>query len=212
MKMIGLLGGTFDPVHKGHLSIAKQAINMLALDELRFIPLNIPPHRQPTIASAQQRLAMLELALEDQVEMIIDTRELENNAISYTIVTLQSLRRDFPETSLILLLGDDAFAKIDSWKNWQQLLDYAHIVTIKRKGDSEEFIPYTVRTWMNNYSINNSEQLHETNHGQIYRLEIEPVATSSTQIRHHLQHNLPVTELLPARVIDYIHAQHLYQS
>ncbi len=212
MRTIGILGGTFNPVHHGHISIAQQALSRLALDEVRFIPLNNPPHRNQPLATAGQRQDMLELTISDLPDLVLDTRELASDNISYTIDTLQSLRNDHPGTSLILLMGDDAFAKIDGWKDWHHLLDYAHIVTIKREGDSEELIPYTVSNWMNKYIINDSEQLHDESHGHIYRLEIEPIATSSTQVRHRLDQRLSLEDLLPEKVIDYINTHHLYQS
>ena len=212
MKKIGILGGTFDPVHLGHTHIAQQALQKLILDEIRFIPVNIPPHREHTVATAEQRRTMLELAVKEQNHMVVDTRELENARTSYTIITLRSLRSEYPEASLVLLMGDDAFSKIDRWKDWRRLPDYAHIATIRRDSDPEQHTPHAVSNWMKQYLSDDPARLQDSHHGYLYRFAIDPVAISSTQIRRKIKQGRPVDALLSPAVMNYVHAHHLYQS
>jgi len=125
-KPLAILGGTFDPVHIGHLNAAWEAAELLDAD-VRLMPANVPPHRPPPIASAQQRAAMLRAALQGQSRLALDTRELEREGPSYTVDTLAGLRAEQDDRPLILLLGEDAFAALPSWHRWRELFDLAHI-------------------------------------------------------------------------------------
>lgn len=211
MTAIGILGGTFDPVHLGHIFVARQALTRLMLDQVRFIPVNIPSHRDRPVATAEHRLAMLKLAVADQVNMLVDTRELDNADVSYTIISVRSLRREYPTGPLVLLMGDDAYSKIDGWKDWRQLLDYVHIVTIKREGASEADSVYNGTDRMKKHLTDNPAELLDSRHGRLYRLENDPVAISSTRVRQQLKRGAVADGSLPQAVIDYIRAHDLYQ-
>jgi nicotinate (nicotinamide) nucleotide adenylyltransferase len=135
--MIGLFGGTFDPVHYGHLRSALEVKDSFGLDEVRIIPCAKPPHRKQPEASATMRLQMLELAIKNQPGLKIDTRELDRHKLSkltpsYMVDTLKSLRQDFKDASLLLFIGSDAFKHLTGWHQWQQLFDYAHLVVLTR--------------------------------------------------------------------------------
>jgi nicotinate-nucleotide adenylyltransferase len=125
---IGLLGGTFDPVHNAHLRIALDVLEQLQLAEMRFIPSRQPPHRAQPGASPEQRLAMLQRAVQGQPGFIVDERELRRSGPSYMVDTLCSLRADFSETPLCLLLGLDAFRELHTWYRWQTIPELAHIL------------------------------------------------------------------------------------
>ena len=123
MRSIGVLGGTFDPIHNGHIRLALEVHNKLKLHTIKLIPANIPPHRSTPFASANNRKKMVELAILNQKNLSIDLREIENKNISYTVNTLISLRTEFPNDALFLIVGEDVFNMIDTWKNWQSILN-----------------------------------------------------------------------------------------
>ena len=133
--MIGILGGTFDPVHFGHLRLAVEMYQDLGLQEVRLVPCRIPPHRNAPQASPEQRLAMLRLAIEHELGLRVDQRELQRDGPSYMVDTLQSLRDELgPDTPLSLILGMDAFDDIDTWHRWEELIQLAHFIVIQRPG------------------------------------------------------------------------------
>lgn len=152
--MIGLLGGTFDPVHHGHLRIALEAKEALGLTEVRFIPCRQPPHRGDASATAQQRLDLLRLACGDMPGFAVDTRELERPGPSYMVDTLASLRAERGDEPLCLILGWDAFLGLPGWHRWQNLLDYAHLAVVQRPGSTdrvgwvEPSLPIELARWV----------------------------------------------------------------
>ena len=132
MRCIGVFGGTFDPVHFGHLRTAYELLVRLELAEVRFVPCAVAPHRRQPITDSATRVRMLEAAIADVPEFVIDTRELERAGPSYTVDTLESLRTEYPDEALCLLLGMDAFLGLPGWHEWERLLDLAHIVVANR--------------------------------------------------------------------------------
>ena len=134
--MIGIYGGTFDPVHYGHLRTAMEIKTRLNLDQMRLIPCKQPPHRPQPAAASESRWQMLQLALADSDGLIPDSRELERGGPSYMIDTLISLQQDFPGQTLLLVIGLDAFAGLTAWRQWQQLFDHAHVAVMTRPGYS----------------------------------------------------------------------------
>lgn len=133
MKLIGVLGGTFDPIHFGHLRMAQELYDALGLNEVRFIPAANPPHRHQPVANAGQRAEMVALAIAGNPMFKLDIRELERGDTSYTIDTLQSLRDEVgKDASICLLLGSDAFCKFDTWHRWDEILDLSHIALVER--------------------------------------------------------------------------------
>lgn len=132
--LVGLFGGTFDPVHIGHLRTAFELKVRLDMDRVHFIPAAVPPHRPQPTASVQLRVRMLEAALASEPDMILDRRELEREGPSYTIDTVRSLRAEFPGHGLNLLLGMDAFLGLPEWRDWERLLDLVNLVVARRPG------------------------------------------------------------------------------
>ena len=139
--MIGIFGGTFDPIHYGHLRPAQEAMQKLALAELRFVPAAQPPHRPPPLASAAQRLAMIELAIRDLPGFRADDRELQRGGLSYTVLTLESLRAELGNTPLCLLVGADQFRNFETWHRWQEIPDLVHLVVLNRPGTAAGALP-----------------------------------------------------------------------
>src|SRR5262245_12412890 len=131
---LGLFGGTFDPIHYGHLRTAFELWQALGLAEVRFMPTGSPPHREQTHASAGHRLAMVKAAVAGQPAFTVDDREVRRSGVSYSVDTLAELRAEHPDRSLCLLLGMDAFLGLPNWHRWRELLDLAHIVVAHRPG------------------------------------------------------------------------------
>jgi nicotinate-nucleotide adenylyltransferase len=131
---MGVYGGSFDPVHLGHLRAALEVQQLLELDEIRFLPSGRPPHRDAPEADDALRLRMLAAAIGDQPGFVVDERELQRRGPSYTVTTLETLRADFPETSLLLIVGMDAFLGLPDWHRWQELFELAHLVVAHRPG------------------------------------------------------------------------------
>ncbi|HET7396320.1 MAG TPA: nicotinate-nucleotide adenylyltransferase [Gammaproteobacteria bacterium] len=134
MRRIGIFGGTFDPVHLGHLRPALEILDALSLDQVRFIPTGMPPHRNMPVASAVLRLAMLKAALADESRFHVDEREITRTQPCYTVDTLAELRREYPGAALSLIVGMDAFLGFPAWHQWQRLFELAHVVVAHRPG------------------------------------------------------------------------------
>lgn len=132
--MIGILGGSFDPIHIGHLRLALELYEDLGLQQVRLIPSGLPPHRAPPVASPTQRLYMLKAALIDAPGLYIDERELARSGPSYTIDTLTSLRAELGGVPLCLILGMDAFLSLNTWRRWREIITLAHIIVAQRPG------------------------------------------------------------------------------
>ncbi len=212
MKPIGLLGGTFDPIHFGHLRLALEMIQRLDLQELRLVPLHVPPHREPPNATAEQRYAMLQIAIADDDCLHVDKRELQREGVSYTIDTIRSLRNETRNTPICLLLGMDAFKSIDTWHQWEELLTYAHIIIADRPGTSLPNEVSTIKELVDEHRIDDYLLLHQNQVGKILHIPIPMLDISSTHIRQQISKQNNVRFLLPDAVIDYIHANHLYQD
>jgi nicotinate-nucleotide adenylyltransferase len=212
LQPVGILGGTFDPVHNGHLHLATTFLETLNLAELRFIPLNTPPHRTAPFASAEQRLEMLGLAIENQPDMKIDDCEIRRGGISYTIDTLKHLRKILDKTSLCLLMGMENFNTLNHWRQWRSLSNYAHIVIADRPGSNNKLTNNEMKNFLDDNITQSVETLHQQPAGLIMQLDIPMLDISSTQIRNNIQTNLKSDSLLPNKVLDFIQAHDLYKS
>ncbi|TDG12520.1 nicotinate-nucleotide adenylyltransferase [Seongchinamella unica] len=208
---VGVFGGTFNPVHYGHLRSALELCELLGLDHLALMPCAQPPHREAPDCSAEQRAAMVELAVRDEPRLRCDRRELAREGLSYTVLSLEELRSELgPGCSLSLVLGCDALLKIDSWFRWQELLELAHIVVIARPG---WHFPATgpVADWLAAHRTDDRAVLRHRTHGHILVEELRPLAISSTEIRDLLRAGRSPRYLLPAPVLDYIEQGQLYR-
>jgi nicotinate-nucleotide adenylyltransferase len=211
---LAILGGTFDPVHYGHLRLAADVRDALAPIDVRLVPAGDPPHRDAPRAPARDRVAMLMLALDEFPGLALDTREIVRAGKSYTFDTLCALRAEAPQRPLLLLVGADAFRGLPTWHRWRELFDVAHVVVIPRPGLSlDDLPPALARPWRER-RIADPGPLRETPAGSIY---VQPVAAqpiSSTAIRALLAREGPrsaeLAGLLPAAVLAYIETNRLY--
>lgn len=210
-RRIGLLGGTFDPVHIGHLRSALEVAELMGLDELRLVPSARPPHRETPQVSAAQRLAMVELAVASEPLLTVDERELLRDKPSFTYDTLESVRGELAEDDqLFLLLGWDAFCGLPGWYRWQELLGYCHILVLQRP-DADSEPPEALRDLLAARSVTDPQSLAGPG-GQISFIWQTPLAVSATQIRQLLAQERSVRFLLPDTVLAYIHTHGLYRA
>lgn len=206
---IGILGGTFDPVHFGHLRPALDVAEQLSLEHIRLIPSAEPPHRAEPVATAQQRVALLQLAIKNNPRFVVDDRELHRKGPSYTVDTLYSLKQEFPESSFYLMLGTDAFLGIQSWQEWNQLIELAHIVVMQRPNETLT-MPADLEQWYQQYLANEESQYKLA--GSIIPVTVTQLAISASQIRNQLAEGESPQFLLPDAVISLIEMLGLYQS
>jgi nicotinate-nucleotide adenylyltransferase len=211
--MIGVLGGTFDPIHDGHLAMARFARAQLDLSKVLLIPAGFPWQRQPR-ASAEDRLHMAELAVVQQPFIEVDAREVRRPTPTYTLDTLEELHASYgSDQPFCLILGSDAFLNLPTWKEWTRVLELAHVVVLCRPGFDlpVEHLSLPLReAW--DARQGSVAELQNSPGGRMIRLEMPPVPISSTQIRHALAHSLSSLEgLLPPPVLNYIETHHLYR-
>jgi nicotinate-nucleotide adenylyltransferase len=209
-----LLGGTFDPVHYGHLRLAADLARALAPVEVRLVPARDPPHRGAPAASAAQRLAMLRIALARFPGLEVDTRELGREGKSYTVLTLDALRREMPHRPIALVLGADAFLGLPQWHRWREVLDLAHVIVVERPGVElaiDDLPPQLRDEW--HRRVCRDAAWRQRPAGAIVPEQVSPQAISSTAIRAALARDDPaaVRRLLPPDVLAYIEANRLYR-
>ena len=210
-RRIGLLGGTFDPVHIGHLRAAIEVGERLNLDELRLIPSARPPHRATPQVSAQQRLEMVQLAVRELPGVMVDDRELQRERPSWTIETLESLRSELGQAArLHLLLGWDAFCGLASWHRWSEILEFCHLVVLQRP-DADSELPDVLHNLLAARAVGSASALRGPA-GQILCIQQMPLAVSATAIRRRLGEGRSIRFLVPDAVLDYIHAHGLYRA
>jgi nicotinate-nucleotide adenylyltransferase len=194
---VGVFGGTFNPVHYGHLRSALELVEQLSLEQLRLMPCAVPPHREAPLCSAEHRAAMVELAVRE--------------GPSYTLDSLLELRAELgAERSLCLVMGCDALLNVRSWHRWQELLEYAHIVVLARPGwqlpgEGE------VANWLATNRLDDRRLLAQRAAGGIVLEELRPLDISSTEIRKYLKEGRSARYLLPEPVLEYIRQHKLYQ-
>lgn len=206
--MIGVYGGTFDPIHYGHLRTALEVCQSLNLQEMRMIPCRVPAHRDTPGVSAEQRFAMLQLALQEQSQLVADQRELEREGPSFMVDTLQSLRDEHPDTALVLCLGYDAFAEIERWHRWQDLFALAHVLVLTRPGYQAQ--PMSV--FLQQRFKQSTHVFADQRAGSLSFFKVTALDISATAIRQYLAQGLNPRFLMPDAVIDYIHQHQLYRS
>lgn len=206
--MIGIYGGTFDPVHYGHLRTALELKEIFDLDQLRLIPCAQPAHRSSPLSSPEMRFQMLTLAVKNQPDLIVDRRELEREGPSYMVDTLRSLRAENSHTGLMLFMGTDAFQGIMNWYQWQALFDYAHIVVITRPGYQLPVLSGVLAE----KKIQSVDELKKTLAGYLFFQSVTQLDISASKIRQQIEKDGNPGYLLPDCVISYIEKNTLYKN
>ena len=208
-KLIAYFGGSFDPIHLGHLATARELAEYFALARLVFLPAALSPLKQQSL-TREHRVAMLKLAIEDDSIFALDEQELHRPQPSYTIDTLRSLRIQYEtQQPLAFIMGMDSFLSLPKWRDWQQLTDFAHLIVVARPDYDAQFST-ELQAWLNNRRCNDRLLLEYQPHGLVYFVATHPHAVSSTDIRARLALGQNTSATLPARVAAYIQQHHLY--
>lgn len=202
--MIGIFGGTFDPIHNGHLHVAQQVLDLVALDQVHFLPCAIPVHRSVPYESAENRLRMIELAIANQEQFRLNTLEMRRDGKSYMVDTLREIKAGYPGHTICLILGADAFNQIKGWKSPREILRLAHLIVCRRPEvtlDNAIFSDHWVEA---------SASLGDSTESSILALEINENPCSSTRIRDMLEAQTAEIQCLHPDVYEYIQDHHLY--
>ncbi len=213
---LGVLGGTFDPVHVAHLRMALELGESLGLGQIRFIPAGTPSHRDAPTVEGRHRMEMVRLALAGNPFFEADDREVRRNGISYTFDTLTELRADFPDRPICLLLGADAFSALTTWHRWKELFELAHMVIAHRPGyplnEMRASLPAELREVCLQRLVPDAGVLKISRAGSILTREITALDVSATRIRKLLAQGRSARYLVPDPVLHYIARNHFYKD
>jgi len=192
MKKIGILGGSFDPVHNAHIKIAQKAIERLKLDQVLFVPCHFAPHWEgKKVLPVKHRVAMLKKVLKEKSGCLLSLIEIKRKGISYTIETLKALKKEYPKgTKFYFILGSDSWSQLPTWKNFKSLIKLSEFVVFNRKGTPFRQSNVAIRTT---------------------RLRMKPIEVSSTQIRDRVKKRRSIKTLVPREVEEYIKKNKLYK-
>lgn len=216
-RVIALLGGTFNPPHQGHIKAALDTLTELGISRLGLMPCKLPPHKTSDIVSEQQRSHMVELAAKQDARLYIENIELRLPPPSFTVNTLRVLRRQYPNQSLCFFMGDDSLHTITSWREWERLLDYTHIIVMSRKSAVGK-MPHVIESWLNDNITDDPNMIKSKPHGKIYISQSNEYPVSSSQLRQQLcrvasqQDQECLQRWLHADVLHYIKQHELYGS
>lgn len=206
-----LFGGTFDPVHYGHLKPAEALAELIGLQKVTLMPNNVPPHRPQPEATPAQRTEMIKLAIAGNQLFDIDLREMQRQTPSYTIETLIALREERgKDQPLGFIIGQDSLLTLHKWFRWQEILDYCHLLVCKRPGYAYRMPLPELEKWLADHQTTNISPLHQQPSGCIYLADTAMLDISATEIRKRRHAGLCCDELLPAPVIDWMDRHNLY--
>ncbi|MBC7362548.1 MAG: nicotinate-nucleotide adenylyltransferase [Candidatus Aminicenantes bacterium] len=216
MALTGLFGGTFNPIHCGHLKAAEEVLRYFPLDRILFIPSYIPPHKsQKEVVAVEHRLRMVEIACQNQPKFLVSDVEARNPAPSYSIVTLRKLKEIYPEDRFFFIVGSDAFLEIETWKDYTELLKECSFIVVSRPGFGLRSVRGVIEkirqenlAGIEKFSLLSPDELSVNG---VYLLEINSPDISSSEIRKRLQSGLPITGLVPEGVEEYINKYNLYR-
>ena len=206
-----IYGGTFDPIHYGHLNSVIALAEQASLQQVIIMPNNVPPHRPQPEASSAQRRSMVELAIAGKPLFQLDCRELKRATPSWTVETLEEIRAEKGnQQPLAFIIGQDSLVSVPHWHRWEELLKLCHLLVCQRPG-----FPLTMETpewqqWLEKHLTGSAKTLHQLPAGKIFMAPTPLYDISATAIRQHLKSGLPCDALVPAPVLDFIHQQHLY--
>jgi nicotinate-nucleotide adenylyltransferase len=215
---LGILGGTFDPIHCGHLRLAEEAREALHLAQVQFIPAGQPPHRGAPRSTAADRLEMVRRATAGNPAFAVDAGEVFATGKSYTVLTLERLRAELgPERPLVLILGADAFAGLPGWHRRDAILDLAHLAVASRPGFARhgqrwpDTLPAELQAACSGRIVHDPAALSSAPAGRIIPFDMTPLAISASLVRDLIHAGRSARYLLPDSVLDYIGLHHLYR-
>ena len=210
-----MLGGSFDPIHNGHLQLARDALKHLPLAEVRFLPA-AQPWQKGVITAAEHRAHMVQLAIAGDSRFALDMREIERGGITYTIDTLRAVRSQLPRSPLVLIMGSDQFGRLNTWHDWEQVVELAHIAVAGRAGAQ----PQSSETMQTMLAMKRNDAASLTSElgGNIVEFEMTPVNVSATEVRRLLrqpdstERAQRLSAMVPDAVLDYIDSHQLYRD
>lgn len=208
---LGVLGGMFDPVHNGHIEVARLAHKVLGLDAVHLVPCHIPNHREAANASAADRLEMLQRAVSGLTGLVANSVELNRDQVSYTVDTLVEMRRQLKPDVLVLVLGMDAFNSIPGWHEWRRLFSLCHFFVVARNGEAVS-IDAASALALETRRVHSADAMYTFDAGKIWIVENFRVDLSSTKVREAIRQQQDLTELLDTKVIEYINHNKLYRA
>jgi len=208
-RAVAIFGGTFDPVHYGHLRAAAEISERLKVSDFRLVPAGRPPHRDGTWAEPFHRLAMLELAVAPYSDLHVDEREVRRDGPSFMVETLESVRAEIGAVPLLLCVGQDAANQLDQWHRWQDLPTLAHLVVMTRPRSAPRY-PAALAEVLESRRVKRARDLMRSPAGLVCHVEVTQLAISSTDIRRQLARGWDPRFLLPATVLSYIRKHGLY--
>lgn len=206
-KLIGVFGGTFDPVHNGHTKIIQNLLELIPLDEIKVIPNGQPPHRT-SVCSNNDRLEMVNLAFKGINQISVDEREIHREGPSYAIHTAEEILEEYHQDNIIWIMGSDAFSEIDTWFEWEDFLNIINILVMARPGYEIDSTSMAGTLILERQTSNIDDLSHGA--GKILIVDIDPINISSTQVRSNLAAGETVNELILEDVSDYIDSGKLY--
>jgi len=214
-SLVGIFGGTFDPIHCGHLRIAEEIVEALGLREMRFMPAGMPRLRQPPIASPQQRAAMVRVAIQGNARLVLDEREINRPGASVTVESLRELRQELGESvALCFVIGADAFMKLEQWRDWRELFGLCHFIIAARPGhvlkSGGDALPQTLRDQCAPRWAGSADQLKNAVSGLIFVAPTTLLDVSASTLRAQIAAKESTRNLLPDAVLDYIETNRLY--
>lgn len=214
---LGLFGGTYNPIHQGHVQAAQIVLDRFKLDQVWFIPSHIPPHKSSEdVASPEHRMNMVRLAVTGLPGLIPSSIEIEDEGTSYSIRTLGKIKKHFPAAELFFILGVDAFLEIDTWRAYEQVMEQCFFIVISRPGyelqNAKEVLESTYSDRMCEVSVDDDLSQAKGCAFQIYLMTIQALDISSSQIRGQLKRSGSISGLVPLPVEEYIKEHNLYQG
>jgi len=213
--LVGIFGGTFDPIHYGHLRVAEEIVETVGLQKMYFVPAGMPRLRHSPVASSQHRVEIVRLAIQKNPDFVLDEREIYRDGVSYSIDTVREFKQEFgEEVRLCFILGADAFIKLPEWNNWKELFNLCHFIVSTRPGYSltliKELLSKELREECSQRWVSNTESLRKDTSGLIFIASTTMLDISATSIRAHIADGRSVRHLVPSVTVNYISENKLY--
>ena len=211
MHSIAIFGGTFDPIHNGHLQASISIQNYFKFDSYIFLPCKVPTIKPPSLANNAQRIEMIKLAIKEIPDFKLDIREIERDTPSYMVETLQSFRLEYPQASITLIIGYDAFLSLPNWYQWEKIITLANLLVINRMEFANQAIPEIIQRFLKKYQSTSKDEVLNAQAGNVFLFDAGHYDISSTSLREAIKKGADVQSTLPYRVYEYIKSQELYR-
>ena len=213
--LVGIFGGTFDPIHYGHLRVAEEIVETVGLQKIYFVPAGMPRLRHSPVASSQHRVEIVRLAIQKNPDFVLDEREINRGGVSYSIDTVREFKQEFgEEIRLCFVLGADAFINLPEWNNWKELFNLCHFIVSTRPGYTltliKELLSKELREECSQRWVSNTESLRKDTSGLIFIASTTMLDISATSIRAHIAVGRSVRHLVPSVTVNYISENKLY--